>query len=200
MYVAKFIATSGLVALAFFGGCATPEKRTGSQPPVRDREAAERHNSAGLQSVAKGDFAEAQRSFALAIDADPFFGQAHCNLGLALIELDKPFEAAWSLRHAASLMPRASQPHANLGLLYERVGKWDSAENELREALKISPDDIEVIGQLARVQIRRNQVTPETLTFLASIAAEHDDPAWRDWARQQQIRLETTSSKTGESQ
>lgn len=176
---------AGLIGLSVVGCAVTPHR----MPVIRDREAAERYNGLGLECIQRQAYLESETEFQRAIEADPFFGPAYCNLGLVQLELDKPFVAAWNLRHASQLMPRASQPRANLGLLFERVGKYDSAEASLRDALRESPDDIEVIGHLARVQIRQNKFTPETHQWLQTIAERDDDAVWRDWARGELIRF-----------
>lgn len=155
----------------------------------RDREQAEARNAEGLARIAQGDFAGAEASFRAALQADPYLGPAHCNLGVALLQQpNKLYEAGWELRYACRLMPRASQPRANLGILYEAVGKYGAAEEELRAALRLAPDDVEIVGHLARIHIRQDKRTPDTVAWLELIASQDDDDAWRGWARGELIR------------
>ena len=111
---------------------------------------------------------------------------------MALLKQDKFYQAGWSLQFACKLMPKAAQPRANLGILYERVGQLGNAEQELRTALERSPDDVEIIGQLARVHVRQSKHTDETQTWLQTVASRDDDAQWRGWAREQLIRAGNT--------
>jgi Flp pilus assembly protein TadD len=155
----------------------------------RDPLAARRLNDRGLELLRTGRLAEAEGALRAALAADHYCGPAHCNLGLALLQRGAFFEAGWQLRHACRLMPKASQPRANLGLLYEMVGRYGPAEQALRDALALAPDDIEVIGQLARVQVRRGSRTAETAAWLRAVATRDDDEVWRRWARRELIRI-----------
>jgi Flp pilus assembly protein TadD len=163
----------------------------------RDRLRADRLNEAGLALVVDGRFDEAEATFRQALEADPFFGPAHSNLGVTLLQQGKFYEAGWELRHACQLMPKASQPRANLGILYETVGRYGEAEEHLRAALRLSPDDIEIIGHLARVNVRQSKHTPETLAWLQTIATQDDHPVWRSWAGEQLARNRNADSQAG---
>jgi Flp pilus assembly protein TadD len=139
--------------------------------------------------------AEAETLFRQALEADPFYGPARANLGVALLQQGQPYEAGWQLQHACQLMPKASPPRANLALLFERVGRYGSAEEQLRKALELAPDDIEVIGHLARVHVRQGKHTEETLAWLQSVATQDESAAWRDWARREVVRAERTRTE-----
>jgi Flp pilus assembly protein TadD len=155
-------------------------------PSVRDSCAARQLNEQGLALIEHGDLAGAEEAFRGAIARDLYFGPAHANLGVVLLQQGaQPFEAGWALRHAAQLMPKASAPRANLGLLFEAVGLYGRAEDQLRAALRLSPDDVEVIGHLARVHVRQSKRTPETLAWLEAVATQDDDAAWHNWAARQ---------------
>lgn len=170
---------AGLLCSLF--GCVTPQPA--AAPPLRDREAAERWNSSGLTRIEQQKPEDAEADFRRAVAADPFCGVAHCNLGLSLIQQNKnPFEAAWCFRHAIQLMPKSVAPRMGLALIYEKAGQLEPAESALREALALDPDDIEIVGRLARVHVRQNKLTPETRTWLETVALNDADPAWRDWA------------------
>lgn len=182
------------VGLLLLCGCAAPAPRGGSAPPPRDRERAEQSNTDGLALLEQGRATEAEERFRAALDADPFLGAAHSNLGVALLQQGKLYEAAFALRSACSLLPRASQPRTNLGLLFELVGQHGRAEEELRQALSLAPDDIEIVGHLARVHLRQNKHTSETLAWLERVVVEDDDPRWRRWAGETLIRIHGSGS------
>ncbi len=155
---------------------------------ARDTFEANRLNADGLALVEQGAFAQAEEHFRRALDADPWHGAAHCNLGVALLEQGKPYDAVWQLQHACRLMPKAAQPRVNLGILYEITGRYGLAEEELQEALSLSPGDIEIVGQLARLHVRQDKHTQNTLAWLQTVVSQDDDAEWRRWARLELIR------------
>lgn len=190
MAVGRCCLAFSVVFLAGLCGCAltrAPQAHT-SAFAGRDRERAEQFNGEGLALVAEGEFAEAEERFREAVRCHLYHGPAYNNLGVSLLQQGKYHEAAINLNHAAKLMPKASQPRLNLGLIFEAVGQFGQAEEELRKALRLFPDDIEVIGHLARVHVRQGKQTAETTAWLQAVAMKDDDPAWRNWAGTQLAR------------
>ncbi len=167
-----------------------------SAPAVASRDSvrADLLNQQGLSLLEENRLADAENALRAAIEADSFFGPAFCNLGVCLLKQEKYYDAAWNLRHAAQLMPRASAPRMNLGLLYGAVGRYGPAEAELTEALARDPGDVVIVGQLARIHIQQDKRTSQTVAWLEQVAAEHDEPAWREWAR---FEITRTSSASG---
>jgi Flp pilus assembly protein TadD len=169
-----------------------------ARPPQRDPAAAQRLNEQGLQLLQDDQLEEARFVFERALAADPYCGPAHCNLGVALLRLGHPYESAWELQYACRLLPQMAAPRANLGILYELAGRWGTAEEQLTEALRLAPDDLEIIGHLARVHVRAGKCTADTLAWLQTIASQDDDPAWRGWARAQLTRTSNEPLKRGD--
>lgn len=161
----------------------------------RDPVAAQGFNEQGLTLIAQGCFEQAEECFRQALSADPYWGPARCNLGVAFLRQGKYFDAGWQLRCAVQLMPRAAAPRANLGILYEIAGRLDLGEEHLRQALELAPQDIEIIGHLTRVHVRQGKCTPDTLAWLESITTQDDHPAWRSWAREQLIATQTSDAQ-----
>lgn len=186
------IVRAGVGLLVILSGCVSPAGGPGVPRPsvARDPYRAGRLNAEGLSLAGQGCFAEAESVFRDAIGADAFCGQAHCNLGLVLLEQKRFYEAATQLEFACRLMPKASQPRHNLGVLYEKVGRFELAEEELRQALRLAPDDIEIIGHLARVNIRTGSQSGEVREWLQILALRDDDAAWNGWARRQLSTLQ----------
>lgn len=168
--------------LVFLLGCSAAERNS---PRIsRNREAAERLNEEGLHYVTSRALDKAERCFRQAIECDPFCGLAHCNLGITLMEqCREPYEAAWCLRHAAQLMPNAISPRVALAQLFEKAGQFGAAEQSLRDALRLNPNEIEIIGQLARVRVRQNKMNDETIEWLKVVAVQESDATWRSWAQ-----------------
>ncbi|MEW6250994.1 MAG: tetratricopeptide repeat protein, partial [Planctomycetota bacterium] len=102
-----------------------------------------------------------------------------------------------SLKDAARLMPHEAAPRNNLALLYERVGRLGEAEERLREALALAPEDLEIIGHLARVAVRQGKWNGETVAWLKDVATQDDDETWRAWAQAQLARRSPVSPDEG---
>lgn len=149
----------------------------------RDRAKAEQLRDAALADIDRGAWADAESKLRAALDADPFDGPAHANLGVVLWKQGKLFDAGWALRHACQLMPKAAQPRHNLGLLFESAGRNGLAEEQYRAALLCDPDDVEIVGHLARVRVRQSKFDPETFALVQTIATSDNDEHWRTWAQ-----------------
>ena len=195
MAVRIWRAACGGALAVWFCCCGCAASRSG---PVRlrpDRALAQQFNEEGLRHMADGELDAALAAFRRAVDADPYSGPAHCNLGVALLLKGQPFDGGWELRNACRLMPKAAQPRANLALLYESVGKYGQAEEELRAALALAPEDVEIIGQLARLRVRTGRYDDQTVAWLQTVAEQDDDAVWRAWAQRQLIGNNVRSAK-----
>jgi Flp pilus assembly protein TadD len=163
-------ATWGAVLLVSLCGCyRSPATRRGMGVLGRDPQAARRLNEQGLTLLEQGRLAEAEAALRRAVEEDPYCGEAHGNLGVVLLRQNKYFDAGWELRYAVCLLPKAAAPRANLGILYEAVGHYDASQENLQQALKLAPEDLEIIGHLARLHVRQGQRTPETLAWLQTV-------------------------------
>lgn len=179
-------------------GCAASSTRTALEDRARDRAAALRLNDEGLTLARDGNLDDAERALRRAIEADPWCGPAYSNLGVVLMQQGQYYDAGWALTHASQLMPKAAQPRMNLGVLYETAGKYGDAEEQLRSALTLTPGDLEIVGHLARLRVRQNDYSSETLAWLESIAVGDNDSDWRDWAGHQLILARSKQLGNGE--
>lgn len=177
---ARRVLACGVVLMLGCLGCAG---RRAAVAAARDRVQADALNQRALAQIDAGDYAAAQASLESAVAADPWSGAARNNLGLVQLKLGRPFEAAQEFQNAIRLLPRASAPRTNLGILLEKAGQFPEAETQLLAALDAAPDDIEIIGALARLRVRQSRFDPQTIAWLKNVAASEEDPAWRDWAR-----------------
>jgi hypothetical protein len=97
-------------------------------------------NQNGEKAYHSGDLEGAINLYRQAIDADPSYGQAYSNLGLAYQKAGRAAEAIWADRKALALAsgPTAATVRAssyyNIGRLYEDAGQFDDALNNYRAA------------------------------------------------------------------
>jgi len=179
----------GPVGCALTGPASNPYA-TLQQHQARDTYAAQHHNDKGLEAIQKQDYTAAEAAFRAALEADVFYPAAHNNLGLALLEQGRIYESAWEFQYAAKLMPKSAQPRHNLGTLMERVGHLDEAEKFYSEALSIEPENVEIMGHLARVYLKADRRDETVRELLRKLALRADRGTWDRWARQWLIRLE----------
>jgi hypothetical protein len=91
-------------------------------------------NKQGEQAYHAGRLDDAIASYQQAIDADPGYGQAYSNLGLAYQKAGRAAEAIWADRKAIALAsgPTAALVRAgsnyNIGRLYESAGQFAEAQ------------------------------------------------------------------------
>lgn len=153
--------------------------------PHRDTQLAIRKNEQALRRMEQDDFAKAEELLQESLVADVTFAPAHNNLGHLYFRQGKYYLAAWEFEYAAKLMPTSGEPLNNLGLIYERIGRFDEAAQRYEAAIAISPDNQEFASNLARLQVRRKDVTPETAQALHEVLFKDDRPDWKDWAGEQ---------------
>ena len=153
--------------------------------PHRDTATAMRKNERALKHLESGDHGKAEELLQEALVADVTFAPAHNNLGHLLYLQRKYYLAAWEFEYAAKLMPTSGEPLNNLGLIYERVGRYDEATARYEAAMALNPDNQEFASNLARLQVRREQVTPEIAQALHEVVYKDDRPEWKDWAGEQ---------------
>jgi tetratricopeptide (TPR) repeat protein len=91
--------------------------------------------------------------------ADPQYFAAYINLGIALLDAQRPEEAAACDRRALELAPRSDHPQilANLGVVLETQGKFDEAIACDRKALEIDPNDATAHNNLGVLLARQGK-------------------------------------------
>ena len=186
-----------LAAAVLGGGCwnqssGTPSGhtyRTVTAEPLRDTEAAKRHNEAGLRLLADGQLDQAAEAFSRALTADVEYGPAHNNLGKVYYRKKDWYKAAWEFEYAGKVLPKHAEPRNNLGMVLEEAGELDRAVDQYRQAVGLDGDNIEYRANLVRALVRRGDRTPEVRSLLQQVLKQDSRPEWRSWARLQQARL-----------
>lgn len=132
---------------------------------------------------------KAERLLREALAADLYHGPAHNNLGVLYLHRGQLYEAAGEFEWARKLMPGHPDPRLNLGLALERAGRIGEALDAYASALEVYPDHLPSLQALARAQLRHDRTDPRTAPALDAIALRSTDPAWRNWARMQQLNV-----------
>lgn len=104
----------------------------------------------GLEAARRGELAEAERLFRLAVAADPADAEAWNGLGVALIRLGDRAHGIEALHTALRLAPGHAEAHRNLGVALDRVGRRDEAARHYERFLALTPEEY-----LGRADVRR---------------------------------------------
>jgi len=184
------IAHTALLALLLVYGCQAGSPHQGADYETvghdssQQTELAQQENTRALVLIEQHQYPEAEALLKKALAADVTFGPAHNNLGKAYYHQSKFYLAAWEFQYAIKLMPYHPEPRNNLGLVFEAVGKLNDAVAVLYQALDLQPDNPQLIGNLARVRVRRGDRDYETRQLLSDLIMKDTRPDWVAWARE----------------
>lgn len=178
--------------LTLASGCSGP-KETG---PYAGAPAAERRPEEAAHKTLEAaewmgeDDDRAETLLREALSADLYHGPAHNNLGVLHLRRDELYEAANEFEWARKLMPGHPDPRLNLGLALERAGRLEGALESYNAALEVYSEHIPTLQAIARLRLLRGERDEVLLGQLDEIALRGETPEWRDWAREQRLRLE----------
>jgi DNA-binding transcriptional MerR regulator len=82
---------------------------------------------------------QAEEAYRKAIEADPSYADAHCNLGSVCFNRGRRDEARQSFERAIELVPGHVEANLNIGTMYEELGQDESALARYRAALESDP-------------------------------------------------------------
>jgi len=170
---------------------------TVSPPPNRDTTLARKLTRSAVELIDREKLDDARDRLKSALAADLFFGPAHNNLGTVYLKQKKYYLAAWEFQYAAKLMPDQAEPRNNLGMVFETVGHLDQAAQWYDKALALSPDAVEIAGNLARINVRRNRRDERTKELLAMVVMKDKRPEWVDWAREHLALIGRPKARSG---
>jgi tetratricopeptide (TPR) repeat protein len=106
----------------------------------------------------------------------PADAMSHYNLGVALLDENRPQEAIRAFESTLRIEPDHTKALDNLGMALERVGRPADAVAPLEEALRIDPDDAVAHNNLGSVLIAVGRA-PEAITHLErALALMGDQP------------------------
>lgn len=109
-----------------------------------------------------------------ATELDPSLAEAHCELGLALLDTGARAAAIESLRRAVSLDPRRAALHLALGTAQFRQALLDDAAASFRAALERDPASPEAHASLANVLLQQGEVEPAVAALERALSLAPD--------------------------
>lgn len=92
------------------------------------------------QSVTDNYLKQAIACFERAIQIDPAYADAHCNLGNVFVRQNQVKDAIISYKEAIDIDPNFAQPYFNLGILLNNIGKIDEAIACFQSAIELVPN------------------------------------------------------------
>ena len=113
---------------------------------------AEAHANLATVLLAKGQGEKALAELEKARKLDPKLSLVYYNLGFALVQVRKDYQAAvQAWERAVQLDPTYEPAHYNLGLALLSLGRREEAARALERALDLQPTDLEARRVLAYV-------------------------------------------------
>ena len=179
-----------LLLMACVAGCQSGRRGpyTEQSALTRDTARAQELNQKAADLI-HADPEKAERLLREALSYDLHFGPAHNNLGVLFLAKGNLYSASSEFEWARKLMPGHPDPRLNLAIALERGGQINDAILAYEAVLEIRPElDTAMIG-LAATQLRHQRADERTAQLLGKIAKDGKDPAVRQWALDQQVRL-----------
>ena len=89
--------------------------------------------------------------FEQAIQIDPAYADAHCNLGSTFIRKNQLKDAILAYKEAIDIDPNFAQPYFNLGIILNNIGKPEEAIACFQSAIDLIPDWVEAKQYLGKL-------------------------------------------------
>jgi tetratricopeptide (TPR) repeat protein len=177
--------------------CACQSPRKDAQKALAHELSARQENQArsmqlyeqGVQAQKQAHPAEAHKCFSAAIDTDGDNVYAWMAVGVMAFDAADYYRAAEAFHRASKLAPTRYEPHLNAGTVYETVGQYVKAIQSYEAALRLDPDQLETLENLARTYIRANQNSQRARELIDRALLREQRPEWREWLMAQSIRL-----------
>jgi len=180
-----------LAGVLVSGGCAS--NRASLSPYAdtsevrRDTHLARELHQQATRAMLIDEF-EAERLLRASLAADLYFGPAHNNLGILLLDRGDLYAAASEFEWARKLMPGHPDPRVNLAMTLEQAGKVDDAIGAYDAALAVYDGYLPAVSGKARLQIVSGRTDDSTEELLSDIMLRGDEE-WRTWARLWKTKL-----------
>lgn len=143
----------------------------------------------GQDAVEDRDYAKARQLLTQAVQADDRNVVAWMLLGKAEFEDHRLYYAAEAFHRARRLAPTRYEPVYNLGLVYERAGRYGDAIADYESALRLQPEQTEVMENLARTYVLSGQRPDRARELMKEALLRENRPEWRHWLQMQLVKL-----------
>lgn len=126
-------------------------------------------------------FKEARSLLREAVRMDDRNAEAWMTLGVVEYRMDRLFDAAMAFDRAARLRPNRYEPHFNMGTVLELAGRYDEAIDAYETALKLAPEDVQAMENLARCYVRADRDRGRAAELAGEALRSEQRPEWRAW-------------------
>lgn len=178
----------GAVCMVTLQACSTPSGPYATQSQSARSPLQAEHLTQAAAALIGDDDAKAESLLREALSRDLYHGPAHNNLGVIYLRQGKLYEAASEFEWARKLMPGHPDPRMNLALTLESAGHTEDAIGTYRTALEVSPDHLQTLQALTRLQCKSGKTDAKTNDALQVIALRGETPHWRSWAQELLVR------------
>jgi tetratricopeptide (TPR) repeat protein len=121
-----------------------------------------------------GQTEQALGLFREAVTLKPDFAEAHCNLGITLVETEQIPEATAAFRKAVALKPDFAEAHCGLGIAFAARGQIPKAIAAWRKAVALKPDYAEAYCNLGVAFERIGQLPKAIAAYREAVALKPD--------------------------
>jgi Tfp pilus assembly protein PilF len=143
-----------------------------------------------LEAWQAEDEEQARQYLRKAVNHDERNARAWMALGTIEFQRNKLFEAAHAFQRAARLEPNRYEPNYNIALVLESAGYYRKAVESYEKALQLSPDQLEVMENLARCYLKIRQNTDAARDLIDRALVFEQRPEWQGWLEEQKLFLE----------
>lgn len=123
----------------------------------------------GLEYLNKGEFDKAAQHFEAAIEISPEFYQAHNNLGVASIKLDRVEDAEKHFSRAVEIEPENVVGLKNLAYIRMNLQRYQEAIDPLAKALRLDGNDAKAEMYLGEAYVMEKEEASAKKHFLKAI-------------------------------
>ncbi len=136
----------------------------------------EPHLAAGLILEGSNKFADAEREYKLALEADPSASEAITGLANIYMRGRRFSEAETELRKVVAANPELAAAHVQLGRVLAAQNKSDDAISELEAGAKLAPNDTSVQRDLADLYETAGKIDKAEATY-RGLLTQHPNEA-----------------------